>query len=201
MNGVKMDIQSIPNPDSPNNDAFEAIVELYYQSKGYITSSGKWFWVYGERKKQRGYQDIDVLAIKASEVLIVSVTSNLDDKIRIGRDGKVRQEMLEKLKTYFERVRRYFNAVEDYKWLVADGMQVKHIIAYNHAFDNAAALIQPVLNDNGIESISARVMLESLVDYVKQPNLRIQNQMLRTIQLLEFNGQLKSESPKKGGGP
>ena len=43
-----MQIQSIPVSDSPNNDAFEAIVELYYQSEGFITSSGKWFWVWKE---------------------------------------------------------------------------------------------------------------------------------------------------------
>lgn len=195
-----MAIQNIPNPDSPSHDAFEAIVELYYQSQGYITSSGKWFWVYDPDKKQRGYQDIDVLAVNGEEVLIVSVTSNLDDKIRLGRDSKVRQEMLEKLKTYFERVRHYFNAVEDYRWLVADGMYVKNIIAYNHAFNNVSKVILPVLNENGIGTISAKEMLASLTRYIKEPNLRIQNQMLRTIQLLDFNGQLKSESPKNGGG-
>ena len=41
---VKDEIQNYPTSDSPNHDAFEGIVELYYEIKGYITSSGKWFW-------------------------------------------------------------------------------------------------------------------------------------------------------------
>jgi hypothetical protein len=75
-----MEIQKVPTPDSPNHDAFEAVVELYYQTRGYLTSSGKWFWVKEPGKKLRGYQDIDVLAINQHEVLIVSVTSNLGNR-------------------------------------------------------------------------------------------------------------------------
>jgi hypothetical protein len=53
-------IQSIPVTDSPNNDAFEAIVEAYYQAQGYITSAGKWFWVWDkENGKSKG--DIKIL--------------------------------------------------------------------------------------------------------------------------------------------
>ena len=88
-----MEIQNIPVTDSPNNDAFEAVVEVYFQTQGYITSAGKWFWVWEDGKKQRGYQDIDVLAIKDDETVIVSVTSNLDDKVNT-RGGAANVEML-----------------------------------------------------------------------------------------------------------
>ena len=84
-------IQDIPVSDSPNNDAFEAIVELYYQLNGFITSSGKWFWYAQKGKQQRGYQDFDVLAINGQETIIVSVSSNLDDRSK--NDPGVKEKM------------------------------------------------------------------------------------------------------------
>ena len=82
---VKNDIQKYPSSDSPNHDAFEGIVELYYEIKGYITSSGKWFWKKSDGRQQRGYQDIDVLAINGKETIIVSVSSNFDDKLNFSK--------------------------------------------------------------------------------------------------------------------
>jgi len=177
-------IQLIPNPDSPNHDAFEAIVELYYQTSGYITSSGKWFWVMEDGKQQRGYQDIDVMAVSGDKLIIVSVTSNLDDKLRKNRNGDINNEMLQKLLSYFERVEQYLNNVEKYKWLC--DKKICKVVAYNHAFKNANEIIQ-ILSENEIETISAGNMLGKLIDYVEQPNLKIQNNMLRTIQLLKDN--------------
>ena len=186
-----MQIQSIPNPDSPNNDAFEAIVELYYQTLGYLTSSGKWFWVWENDKKQRGYQDIDVLAVNENNVVIISVTSNLDDKLRKGRDGKINDRMLQKLISYFYRVEQYFESVPEYKWLTREDRKIRKVVAYNHAFKNANKEIVPILNEYSIEVISAKEMLSTLSEYIKQPNIKIQDQMLRTIQLLEYNGKIE----------
>lgn len=186
-----MEIQSIPNPDSPNNDAFEAIVELYYQTLGYITSSGKWFWVWEDGKKQRGYQDIDVLAVNENEVIIVNVTSNLDDKLRQRKDGVINLDMLNRLNSYFERVKQYLQSVSQYKWLVAGDKQIKKVVAYNHAIKKASQKVIPTLTSNGIEALSAKDMLTSLSTYIKQENLKIQDQMLRTIQLLEYNGKIE----------
>ena len=90
-------VQNYPTADSVPTDSFEGLVAAYYQLKGYITSSNKWFWVRDENKKQRGYQDIDVLAIGQTETIIVSVTANLDDKVRRTRDGSLRTDMLDKL--------------------------------------------------------------------------------------------------------
>jgi hypothetical protein len=173
-------IQSIPVSDSPNHEAFEAVVELYYQTLGYITSSGKWFWVWDSDKRQRGYQDIDVLAISGEETVIISVSSNLDDKLRLGRSGTISEDMLKKANDYFDRVRKYLLSVGQYKWLVTGEKTVRKVIAYDHAFKNAAEKIIPILADHGIEVLSAKDMLRSLSSYIVQPNLKIQDQMLRT---------------------
>lgn len=53
MKMAKYRIQNFPVTDSPNNDAFEAIVELYFQVLGCITSSGKWLWVWEKGKRQK----------------------------------------------------------------------------------------------------------------------------------------------------
>ncbi len=179
-----MNIQNIPVTDSPNNDAFEAIVEVYYQTQGYITSAGKWFWVWEDGKKQRGYQDIDVLAVNGNETVIVSVTSNLDDKVN---GGTANVAMLEKLEGHFERVRLYLETVKQYQWMVCEPKKVRYVVAYNRPFARPPELIRESLRNAKIEILSAKEILGSLSDHAKQPNLKIQNQLLRTIQLLGEN--------------
>jgi len=44
-------------------DSFEALVEVYYQTKGYITSSNKWFWV-RERVKSIGVTGVSSFSCK-----------------------------------------------------------------------------------------------------------------------------------------
>ena len=186
-----MKIQSIPVSDSPNNDAFEAVVELYYQTCGYITSSGKWFWVWEEGKQQRGYQDIDVLAVRENEVAIISVTSNLDDKIRHGRDGKIKKEMLKKLLAYYDRVTQYLRVVPQYKWMVADAQRIRRIVACIQPSKKAEHEVIPELEQNGIEVVSGKVILRRLCSYVGQPNMKVQDQMLRAIQVLNDIGKIE----------
>lgn len=100
-----------PVPDSSQAEPFESIVELYYQAKGYITSSNKWFWSWEkEKKKQRGWRDIDVLAVNNEETLIVAVTVNLHDKV-----GSKRNK--DNLRDYFRRVEDYLKHVKEYRWL------------------------------------------------------------------------------------
>lgn len=185
-----MKVQSVPISDSPNNDAFEAIVELYFQTQGYITSSGKWFWVWEEGKKQRGYQDIDVLAINGEEAIIVSVTSNLDDKLSQNRVGEINSEQLSRLNGYFFRVQEYLKTVPQYKWIAAKN--IRYYVAYNHVFKKAENIIISELLKNEIEVISAKEMLNELAKHIRQENIKVQDQMLRTIQLLGFNGSIKS---------
>lgn len=183
---MKMKIQQIPVSDSPNNDAFEAVVEVFYQTQGYITSAGKWFWVWKDGKKQRGYQDIDVLAVNGDEVVIVSVTSNLDDKVNT-KGGIANTEMLERLKEHFKRVCLYLKNVPEYKWMVCGKRRIRNVVAYNHAFKRNLELVKQSMANASIEVISAEEILKSLREHAGQNNLKIQNQMLRTIQLLGEN--------------
>lgn len=178
-----MQIQTIPVTDSPNNDAFEAIVETYYQSQGYITSAGKWFWVWEEGKKQRGYQDIDLLAINETESVIVSVTSNLDDKINT-KGNVVNKEKLNRLIGHFERVKQYLSTVNQYRWIVSKSRLVRCVVAYNHAYKGTLEQISQNLTEHGIGTLSAKVMLDLLLTHANHQNLKIQNQLLRTIQLI-----------------
>lgn len=180
-----MKIQNTPVTDSPNNDAFEAIVEVYYQANGYITSAGKWFWVWEEGKKQRGYQDIDVLAINGHETLIISVTSNLDDKVNT-KGGEVNEEKQDRLKNHFDRVKSYLCSVSEYQWMVQNDRKVRYIVAYINASVRTFEFIKNSLAAEEIEMISGKDMLVSLKSSSSQENIKVQNQMLRTIQLMNY---------------
>jgi hypothetical protein len=185
--GEYMQIQHYPVADSPNNDAFEAVVETYFQTEGYITSAGKWFWIRDDDKQQRGYQDIDVLAVSGEKLVIVSVSSNLDDKVN-SRSG------VEKLEQHFERVQLYLANVPAYKWLVCGDKKrkIQKVVAYNRPFGGPSEIIKKSLSEANICELSAETMLESLQEHVAQRNLKIQNQLLRTIQLLGKNKFLKN---------
>jgi hypothetical protein len=177
-----MKLQTNPVTDSPHNDAFEGIVDVYFQTQGYITSAGKWFWVWEDGKKQRGYQDIDVLAVNSTEAVIVSVTSNLDDKVNTKN-----VELLKKLKDHFHRVHRYLDAVNEYRWMVQNPRTVRYVVAYSHATLGSLEGILESLRNEGIETLSAKDILTSLGKHTNLPNLKIQNQLLRTVQLLGKN--------------
>ena len=176
-----MQIQTIPVSDSPNNDAFEGIVELYYQITGHITSVGKWFWVYDPVKKQRGYQDIDVLAVNATETVIVSVTSNLDDKINT-QNGLINIEKMAKLKEHFSRVEKYLCEVPQYQWLATK--DIKYVVAYIGAAKRTLPFVTEELDKNGIHLVSCDSMFKVLKCHVEKPNIKVQNQVLRTVQIM-----------------
>ena len=176
-----MQIQNIPTTDSPNHDAFEAIVETYYQTQGYITSSGKWFWVWESGKKQRGYQDIDVLAINGNETIIISVSSNLDDKINTQKQS-ANIEKLEKLIGHFNRIKKYLDSVEQYNWLTKE-RNIRYVVAYASTSKKTLPLITTTLKENGINLLSTQEIMIFLHEHVRQSHLKFQNQLLRTIQL------------------
>ena len=79
---------------TPN--AYEKIVQIWLDTNGYFTTTGKWFWVQEETDTPRGYKDIDILGLKEDETAIVSVTTCLDDKIRFTREGIINQAMYDK---------------------------------------------------------------------------------------------------------
>jgi hypothetical protein len=178
MNSKLREIQDYPLSDSPNNDAFEAIVELYYQIKGYITSSGKWFWVWEKGKRQRGYQDIDVLAVNEKEAVIVSVVAGL--KAKVGKN-------FYKTRCFFERTEEYFKNVSEYNWLV-NSKRIKRIIAYEFGFRNKEKkeAVQKQLLKVGIRTLEKKDIVQTINDYLesKRDHLKIQNQILRILQVL-----------------
>lgn len=183
-------IQDYPVVDSPHNDAFEAIVELYYQILGFITSSGKWFWIWESGKKQRGYQDIDVLAVNEKDIIIVSVTSCLDDKFRFDKKGQPRDDMRNKLQSHFDRVEKYLKQVPEYKWLT--GKNVKRVVAYSHPIGRCCPRISSLLKQHRIELISAKEMLSRIDEYISdnKKNIKLQNQMMKIIQVIKQNNEL-----------
>jgi hypothetical protein len=170
-----MEIDNHPVADSLVNDAFEAIVELYFQLEGFITSTGKWFWVRDTEKSQRGYQDIDVLAVGGNQTIIVSVSTNLDDKV--AGSG------VDKLCSHFERVRLYLETVPSYKWMVAEGREVSFVLAYLN--ENSKRHLDKIKSATvDIRAVGAKEMLDRIDQYLKaNRNIKIQNWMLRLVQV------------------
>lgn len=175
-------VQDFPSPDSLPTEPFESIVELYYQTQGYITSSNKWFRVFG----QRGSSDIDVLALNGNETLIISITVNLNDKVE---NEQIRQTLL----THFKRVMDYLCAVEEYAWLVRNPREVRRILAYEVGYGKPATYQQNTreLAKEGIDFVSANDVMRGLIDYVRNTqnefpgqNLKTNNPLVMMVRLL-----------------
>ena len=185
-------IQKIAVADSPNNDAFESIVELYFQLKGYITSSGKWFWYAEKGKHQRGYQDFDVLAINGNETIIVSCSTNLDDKVAFNQKGKINEAKLNKLLNFFKRAEEYLLSVSDYKWLSNEPRKTKKLVAYLRSQKKRLPDIRDCLLGHDIRLLGSTDIVDSIVEYLNEKeekkNLKVQNQTLRMLQVLKYNG-------------
>lgn len=186
---VKDDIQKYPASDSPHHDAFEGIVELYFEVKGYITSSGKWFWKKSEGKQQRGYQDIDVLAINGKETIIVSVSANFDDKLNFS-SGELNKEKSAKTVDYFDRVTEYLTETMGYSWLTNKDREVKKVIAVVNVPQNIEKYEQ-FLKSQKIDVLVIDEMITEIVKYLDDAQgLKIQNQTLRILQILKEKNRL-----------
>jgi len=120
-NNVCLNFQLV---DNPAVDAFEQIVELFYQAQGYLTCSNKWF------PMIRGYADIDVLAVRDKEIRIIQVVTNMDDKSP------------EKLKLFFDKAIEYLNKY--YPWLVAGKKIIRTLAIENEASFNLPESIEVV---------------------------------------------------------
>jgi len=120
-NNVSLNFQLV---DNPAVDAFEQVVELFYQAQGYLTCSNKWF------PMVRGYADIDVLAVRDKEIRIIQAVTNMDDKSP------------EKLKLFFDKAIEYIN--KNYPWLVADRKIIKTLAIENEASFNLPESIEVV---------------------------------------------------------
>lgn len=183
-----MRIQNYPNVDSVNVDAFENLTKIYFEFKGYFTSSNKWFWCYDGDKQQRGYQDIDVLAFNENEVCIVQVSTCLDTKIHYYKKdtSKLHEDMLDKLVNQdFKRVILYLENVPEYKWIMKN-RKIRKIIAYIHNHNLSAKLQQDkIFIDSGIELLSAQFMIEELKEMIRlfrESGLRTNNSVVNLFQ-------------------
>ena len=176
--------QTEPAADSPPFDPIEGLVTTYFQLQGYITSSNKWFWVWEEGKQQRGYQDMDVLAVKSRETVIVSATGNLDDKVRRTSSGDINQGMVDRLVSYFDRCTHYLRSVPDYEWLVAPDRSVRRVVVYKSG-QGLAKTIDEHLGQHGIELLDVHVLMEAVQNAVHtQKNIRTNNQILKLLQII-----------------
>jgi hypothetical protein len=180
---TEKEIQDYAMVDGNPHDSFEGLVEMYFQLKGYITSSNKNFWVFDRSKKeQRGYQDIDVLAVKGDETVIVSVSSNLKTKVNT---REVKSGTLE----HFDRVESYLNAVEDYGWLIR--RKPRKVIAYmtGHKTTRGLDAVRKLLNRHEIELLSVYKISDYLLRRIKtlkdpeKHGLKAENELVRLLQV------------------
>jgi len=175
-----MDIQDYPVFDNDVVEAFEAIVEAYYQSLGYITSTNKNFWAWGKNQQQRGYQDIDVLAIKEKETVIVSVTNELNDKT----------SDLRKLEEFFQRARQYLKKTPEYQWLATEE-RLKNQVVYISGPKKGGKQIEEIekrLRQKKIELMDAEKIIEQLKKYFEDKDEKgykiTNNKIVRVMQVL-----------------
>jgi hypothetical protein len=174
------DIQDYPVFDNDVVEAFEAIVEAYYQSLGYITSTNKNFWARGQNQQQRGYQDIDVLAIKEKETVIVSVTNELNDKT----------SDLRKLEKFFQRALQYLKKTPEYQWLATEE-RLKNQVVYISGPKKGGKRIEEIekrLRKKKIELMDAEKIIEQLKKYFEDKDEKgykiTNNKIVRVMQVL-----------------
>lgn len=181
-------VQHNPTIDSPPTDPFEALVSAYYQFQGYLTSSAKWFWVRDPDKSQRGYQDIDVFAVNHQTTVIVSVSANLDDKVRFKKGGDLNFELIRRQVDYFNRVELYLRNVEQYQWLVTN-REVKHVIAFAVGNSLADRLLQ---NEEWVNYKIDLLYVNEIVTYLQnmiadeEIRIKTNNQIIRFLQMMSW---------------
>lgn len=183
-------IQDYPSVDSAPTEPFEAVVEAYYQINGYITSANKWFWWWGGSKQQRGYQDIDLLAINGKESHIVCVANNFDDKISLSRKGQILNDT--KLRQYFGRARGFLGSVKEYAWLVKKARRVHEVFAFASGNPNSVGMAKQILEDKGIdlELLAGENIITSLKERISErqarpgSSVKTNNLIVKTIQLI-----------------
>jgi hypothetical protein len=153
--------------DNPAIDAFEQIVELYYQSLGFLTSSNKWF------PMTKGYADIDVMAFNDKELRIIQVVTNMDDKSP------------DKLKLFFDKAIEYLN--KNYRWLVADKKIIRTL-----AVENEASFKLP----ESIEIVKASEIAGAFRNALhgKEKGLCIKNPIFKAIEFFnKFNPEMSNK--------
>lgn len=125
------------------------------------------------------------MAINDKETIVVSVSSNLDDKINFNRSGELNNKKLSKIFTYFERVHEYLKVTNEYKWLVESNRSYKMVIAVvNYGSKKYLDRTKKRLREGKIhiEILQVETILNEVKNYLK--NTTIQNQLLRFLQIM-----------------
>ena len=163
MNNKIMAIPSITSQPNP----YEEIVQIWLDSKGYITTTGKWFWVQKNPDTPAGYKDIVLLGVKEDEVILVSATTCLDDKIRLTRQGLMNDKMYQKnVVEYFNDVIKYLQNTPEYKWLLE--RKIRKIIFYFFGTRNQERLelLRKECKKNDVEIVSIEEAAENIKKYI-----------------------------------
>ena len=77
---------------------------------------------------------------------------------------------------------------QPWHFVIVDDPALKRDIRRAAEQGEAEGHLFPILKKNNIETISSEKMVSELISYLQQDNLKIQNQMLKTVQLLKRNG-------------
>ena len=103
-------------------DPYERIAQRWMETQGYITTTSMFYWAF--EKSQRGYRDIDILGFNGKEMVIVNVTTNLDDKTSTTKFPEAVK--------FFELTEQYLKETPQYSWLVE--RPTKRMIFYFYSF-------------------------------------------------------------------
>ncbi len=138
-------------------EAYEKIVQIWLDMLGYITTTTRFFWSKLENKKQRGYRDLDVLAINEEELLIVSVTTELATKVATKEWGNT--------KFFFDLAEKYLKETEHYKWMTKK--KIRKIIFYFYTYRTEEKRKEVLLKckDAGLETKSFKDALLDMKEY------------------------------------
>jgi len=83
----------------------EELVDLWLQTKGFLTLHNAYFWAWLEGRQQRAWRDIDVLGVDRDRLALVQVTTNLEPKTA------------EDVLKHFEIAKRFIARNPYYKWM------------------------------------------------------------------------------------
>lgn len=83
----------------------EELVDLWLQTRGFMTLHNAYYWAWREGRQQRAWRDIDVIGVNERHLALAQVTTNLDDK-----QADIALE-------YFEIAKRFLSRNPNYKWL------------------------------------------------------------------------------------
>ncbi len=137
----------------------EEIAKRFFMSKGYLVAENVLFFLPAERerKKVSGWSDIDILAYKKSEIVIVQC------KEFLGTEESER--VVNKILNWFEKAEEFIKNEKPYKDLVTEDTQIKKCVVLNFPQPKKAV---KRLKKPGIEVIDMETIVKELISSVKE---------------------------------